>query len=205
MTSSRRGKPDSGQRMLRYKSNRGKYRNRLSQLRNTQSYSKRDKINRAHPDLRHRSSRVVALFHGQQVVAAPLRERGNAAERDSESTARSRKTHRHTHLPKKSEESRRSWDDASGPTKGSSVSVSRAARWRRNSEKKDSLGRSYWTQAQNVSHATRSTRHQTTKRTETRANLSRRDARLLQAFCIRETRRTKSRNATARRKENEHL
>lgn len=36
-------------------------------------------------DLRHRPSRVVALFHGQQVVVvASLRERENAAKRDSE-------------------------------------------------------------------------------------------------------------------------
>lgn len=55
--------------------------------------------------MRHRPSRVVALFHGQQVVVAPLRERGNALKRDSESTMRSRNTRSHTHIPRKSVES----------------------------------------------------------------------------------------------------
>lgn len=44
-------------------------------------------IKQAGYDFRHRS-RVVALFHGQQVVAASLRERENAAKRDSTSNAR---------------------------------------------------------------------------------------------------------------------
>lgn len=55
--------------------------------------------------MRHRPSRVVALFHGQQVVVAPLRERGNALKRNSESTMRSRNTRSHTHIPRKSVES----------------------------------------------------------------------------------------------------
>jgi len=95
-------------------------------------------IGRVSYDLRHRPSRVVALFHGQQVVAAPLRERGNAAERDSESTRRARaNTQAHTHVPRKPNESQRS-DDASSSTRRRSFGSSTPL-WRY-TKKKDSLG-----------------------------------------------------------------
>jgi len=93
MISFRQGKPEdsSNDYYVLYKRNRINIEIILNSISKTHIRIWFDQINwaRSVHDLRHRSFRVVALFHGQQVVAALLRERGNAAERDSEITTHS--------------------------------------------------------------------------------------------------------------------
>jgi len=117
--------------------------------------------------------------------------------------ALTRKIHMHTHLPWKSNKSRDS-DDVSvrwGQDPLAAPSLTQAAAFTPNNSEKDSLGRSTWSQAQNVSQDSQypapdyDDRHTRTCRAATR------DCCRRFVFARRDRGRAKSRNATARRKE----